>query len=394
MELEPPFPQGPEIGGEAQRSDDALARDDAGIAALDLDGRLLHPLATVELGHLGIGHDAHTRSTNLLEAGRMGAELLAPMHQGDAGCDRLQHQAPVDRRISASDDDDILVDEARAVGNEVVEAAAEEVLARRQRTRREGADPSSDDHRPSVDHRARAGADAVARRYVGVAGAGDDLVLLRFLSEEVRRLVLRRLRDQSVDQLTTGDHRQPGDVVDLLLRVHRADLAAELAQRVDDCHREPARAGVVRGEQADRPRSDDEDVDRIDLGGHDGAPAAAGAASRLSAPWSARKERTLKRWSFPVAVFGRSSTKTTERGALKCASPSRHHAIRAASSAGFPSWTTTTATGLSRPFASGRPTTATSRTDSCSRSRASTSPGDTQMPPAFNMSPLRPRQEK
>ncbi len=49
------------------------------------------------------------------------------------------------------------------------------------------------------------------------------------------------------------------------------------------------------------------------------------------------------------------------------------------------------ATGLSSPSRSGRPTTAACRTSGCSRSRLSTSAGETQMPPAFSMSLLRPR---
>src|SRR4051794_20777750 len=77
-------------------------------------------------------------------------------------------------------------------------------------------------------------------------------------------------------------------------------------------------------------------------------------AGTAGASWP-RKARTLNRCSLPVAVLGSSSTKTTWRGALKCASPSRHHAI--SSSAGTPS-ATTTATGFSSPSASATPTTA------------------------------------
>jgi hypothetical protein len=53
---------------------------------------------------------------------------------------------------------------------------------------------------------------------------------------------------------------------------------------------------------------------------------------------------------------------------------------------------TTHATTSSRPSASRWPTTAHSATDSCWTMRASTSVGDTQMPPALIMSLVRPRQ--
>src|SRR5262249_26317765 len=54
--------------------------------------------------------------------------------------------------------------------------------------------------------------------------------------------------------------REARDVEDLLLRVHRGDLPAELRQRVDHRHPEAAEARVVRREQAGRPCPDDRQV--------------------------------------------------------------------------------------------------------------------------------------
>ena len=54
--------------------------------------------------------------------------------------------------------------------------------------------------------------------------------------------------------------REAGDVEDLLLGVHRGDLAAELGQRVDDRDPEPAEAGVVGGVQPGGAGADDEQI--------------------------------------------------------------------------------------------------------------------------------------
>src|SRR5206468_2734910 len=58
------------------------------------------------------------------------------------------------------------------------------------------------------------------------------------------------------------------------------------------------------------------------------------------------------------------------------------------------SFRTTNACGLTRRSLSSRPTTATSRTAACLISVASTSIGETQMPPTFSMSSARPAYQK
>ena len=70
----------------------------------------------------------------------------------------------------------------------------------------------------------------------------------------------RSLLDQAVDQVAPLDAREPGDVEDRLLRVHRGDLATELGQRVDHRDAEAAETRVVGGEQAGRTGADDEQV--------------------------------------------------------------------------------------------------------------------------------------
>ena len=78
--------------------------------------------------------------------------------------------------------------------------------------------------------------------------------------QDVLRLGRVRLLHELVDQIAPLDRREPGDVEDLLLRIHRGDLAAELGQRVDDGDAEITESGVVGGEQSGRSRADDGQV--------------------------------------------------------------------------------------------------------------------------------------
>jgi hypothetical protein len=62
----------------------------------------------------------------------------------------------------------------------------------------------------------------------------------------------KALLDAEVDELLAEDLRVPGDVVDVLLRVGRRDLAPELLEALDDAHGRVAVAGVVGGGEPDR----------------------------------------------------------------------------------------------------------------------------------------------
>ena len=57
----------------------------------------------------------------------------------------------------------------------------------------------------------------------------------------------------------------PGDVVDVLLGVDGRDLAAELAEALDDAHRAVAVPAVVGRRETHRPAADDRDVDDLVL---------------------------------------------------------------------------------------------------------------------------------
>src|SRR4029079_12437229 len=73
--------------------------------------------------------------------------------------------------------------------------------------------------------------------------------------------VLETLLGAEVDELRPLDLRVPGDVVDVLLRVDRRDLAAELLEALDDPDGRVAMARVIGGGEPDRAGSEDRYVD-------------------------------------------------------------------------------------------------------------------------------------
>ena len=165
---------------------------------------------------------------------------------------RLEVERPVEGAVAAADDDDVLADVGLEAGHEELQAAAQPAVAGRQRSRAELADAGGDQD----DLRAHLGAVVETDRHAVLALDQGQCGAL----EEVLRLGQRGLLDQALDQLTALDRREAGHVEDLLLGVHRGDLAAELGQRVDDGDPHAAEAGVVGGEQTGGTGADDEEV--------------------------------------------------------------------------------------------------------------------------------------
>ena len=240
----------------------------------DVDG--LDGAVAVDRGDLGLGDDLDLRRRpHRLDRALVGAERVAPVHQGDRLRDRLEVQRPVERAVTAADDDDVLADVRLEARHEELEAAAQPAVAGGQRARAELADAGGDQHDLGADRRCRRRArrstpsSSSARRRRRCARGGTS----------ARRSTA--CVDQPLDQLAALDRREPGDVEDLLLGVHRGDLAAQLGQRVDDGDAHPAEAGVVGGEQAGRACADDEEV------GLDGS---AGRPRRDPSPLRARTQ--------------------------------------------------------------------------------------------------------
>ena len=162
---------------------------------------------------------------------------------------RFEHQRPVQRGVAAADDHNVLADVLRRIGDEVCEAAAQVVATRRQRARTECPDPAGDHDRPALDAQALRGGD---RERTLAAFEFDGLV-----PEQIVRIVRRGLLHQLLDEIATLDRREPGDIEDRLLGIHRGDLPARLLQRVEDGGLELAHARVIGAEQANGSGADD-----------------------------------------------------------------------------------------------------------------------------------------
>ena len=81
-----------------------------------------------------------------------------------------------------------------------------------------------------------------------------------FLAEADVGAVLETLLGAHVHELLAEDL-QSGDVVDVLLRIRRRDLATDLLQRLDDPDGAVPVAEVVRRGEPDRARAEDRHVD-------------------------------------------------------------------------------------------------------------------------------------
>jgi hypothetical protein len=118
---------------------------------------------------------------------------------------------------------------------------------------------------------AKTGGDEDAAGFVPVMGRldGEDgappcffalVELFYLLPEADDRVVLHGLIDEVAREVLGQDPGEAGDVVDVLLRVERGELAAEDLERVDELDGHLPHAGVKRGEEAGRAAADDEDV--------------------------------------------------------------------------------------------------------------------------------------
>src|SRR5262249_31274266 len=157
------------------------------------------------------------------------------------------------------DDDAARAAEDLLLAHEVVEPAAlplvdavDDELARLER-----AVASGDDERAGEVRAALVGRD----RQQLLAVLVDPLERLHLLAEVDVGAVLEALLGAAVDEVLGQDLRVAGDVVDVLLRVDRGDLAAELFQALDDADGSVAMARVVRGGETGRAGAEDGDVD-------------------------------------------------------------------------------------------------------------------------------------
>src|SRR3954451_10576781 len=263
-EIEAPVGDGAEVGVEAEKQDERFAVEPRRLAGPGvLDGHRLDGAVTVDLTHLGRRADADValvlESPRLVHRGLERAEALAPVDERDRQVGRvLQAECPVERGVAAADDDAVLPLEDVLPRDEVVKPAALPVVdpVELELPRLEGAVASRDDQRARKEllpglGRQREQFFAVLRQPRQV---GDLFVEVDVGAE------LEALFDAKVDEVLALDLRMPGDVVDVLLRVDGGDLAAELAEALDDANRGVAVARVVRGGQPYWARADHRDV--------------------------------------------------------------------------------------------------------------------------------------
>src|SRR5262245_26806591 len=166
----------------------------------------------------------------------------------------LEAERPVERRVAAADDHTAFAGEHVLLADEVVEPAALPVVdpVDPELARLERAVAGGDDDRLRLDRlagRGRNGLDLIARRE-----------LAHLLAKEDVGAELESLLGAEVDEGLTLDLRMARDVVDVLLRVDRGDLAAELLEALEDADGRLAMAGVVGSREADGPGADDRDV--------------------------------------------------------------------------------------------------------------------------------------
>jgi hypothetical protein len=317
LEREPPLGERAEVADEAEHREHDVGRDVA--RGLRLDVLEDHVAEAVAVGmHADVGQLVEReqrgapgghRGVELAHGGPVRAEPVAAVHQRHVLGAPDELRAPVERRVAAADDHHPLAPVVVGVRDHVVDAAPVPPLGDglRQPARAEGADARRDDdgarRELAVARLEHEVPRALGARPVAVADdlaqPGDRAVQVR--GEAPPRLLLH----QAPHEILRQHLRVAGDVEDVLLRVERRELAAELRQGVDDLRRRAAHAGVERGEQPGGAAADDGEVrDRVHGGeanrGRAGvppfgfrpsepllAPAVAGPPGRLDDGWRA-----------------------------------------------------------------------------------------------------------
>ncbi len=204
------------------------------------------------------------------------------MHQRHAFGDRLQVECPVERRIAAADDDEIVAAEFLHAPHRIKDALAFIVLDARdgralglKRTAAGG-----DHHHLGLEHFALVGGDPETA-ILQLFKARDHAVEGEFGLERMDLL------HQLVDQALRRDRGPAWNVVDRLFRVELGALPAGAIENVDEMAFHVEEAELEHGEQADRPCSDNENV-CLDGIGHARRPVGNGA--RLHERRSAAKQ--------------------------------------------------------------------------------------------------------
>ena len=190
------------------------------------------------------------------------AEAVPAMDERDRQARRvLEAERPVERGVAAADDDAGLVLEDLLAPDEVMEPAPLPVVdvLDLELAGLERPVPGGDDQHARRERLALVGGEDE----VLLAVRADALKVLDLLVEEDLGSELEPLLRAEVDERLGPDLGMAGDVVDVLLRVDRGGLAAELAEALDDADGGVTMPRVVRRREADGACADDRDVDDV-----------------------------------------------------------------------------------------------------------------------------------
>ena len=177
------------------------------------------------------------------------------MHERETARLAAQFEHPVERRVAATEDDQLLIVEGLRALDAVVNALALEGFGAfdTEAARLKGADAACNHDRTRVKAGPRRSAQEEPP--IGLpAHLGD------FLAEMERRMERLDLLHQPIHQLLRTTHQQGRDVVNWLVGIQLCALPARVRERIDHVRRNAKQPQLEDLEQAARAGADDDDV--------------------------------------------------------------------------------------------------------------------------------------
>src|SRR5438105_3076133 len=183
----------------------------------------------------------------------MRAVAVAPVNESHFAGSSAKLLRPIESRVASANDYDLLSAEFGRIADAVMNATAVPLLGTGlgKTPRRKGADAGGDDDGPR-------------RKAVGLRHEDQMIVFSlqprHVLIQECRKLELRGLLRERLDQVLRENLRVARYIEDVLLGVQRRQLAAELRESVHDLGGRPAHSGIKKSEEPCGSSADDRDV--------------------------------------------------------------------------------------------------------------------------------------
>ncbi len=227
------------------------------VAALD-DGLRQSPALSSQRGHLAeheIDFSLTDKRHHLVDAVGRGAKLAAAMQKREVSCQRRQVQRPIQRGVSAADDQKALVAKRFQLANGIKNGRI--LIGFDARNGRalglERAATGRDHDDLDLEDLAAIGRHAEQR-------IADPFDCLDHFLQVKRRPERLDLRHQRVADALSGDVWNSGNVIDRLFRIKFGALAADLVEDVDDVRLHVEQAELEYRKQSARSRANDEHV--------------------------------------------------------------------------------------------------------------------------------------